>query len=127
METPDDLPVGAVSVENGQFVWETLESKNVAKSFSFMLEARFGHQGQGSPKKQSDKQENIEELNKNRQGTELNLMQAEEKNETIVLQDINLKVSFLLFNAPLDKSWRVVCNRGNRWIWKNKPSKRNNW
>ena len=60
----------------------------------------------GSPKKQSDKQENIEELNKNRQGTELNLMQAEEKNETIVLQDINLKVSFLLFNAPLDKSWR---------------------
>ena len=81
-----------------------IESKNVAKSFSFMLEERFGFQGgnqQGSPKKLSDDEENAGELKKTkkRQDSVLNLMQAEEKNETIVLQNINLKVSFLLFNV----------------------------
>lgn len=118
MENPEGLPIGAVQVENGNFVWETPESKKVAKEFSQMMEARFGP-GKETQAKSNPEEKDKKEINETTKG--------EEDKFTTTLENINLNVISFKHRFVVDKSRGNLCNCRICWLRKNKFSKCNYW
>ena len=98
-----DVPIGCISIENGQFAWETAEVRKACEEFSSILESKFG-KAPGEKKKDnkdpknSEKTPLIEETKK--EGKAKNKKDIEKKDDKnyVILKDIDLLVNFIIKN-----------------------------